>query len=964
MVSGKPLCVFTLLLQSFYELVTQAWHLLAKLPRRINPMKTKIQTPVSNALMKKRVVFALLSVCLSLLTLIGRAEVSVLDSEQRRLEQGQQFASGKEMRLWKFSGFQEPMQDWPHEVRGSFVELRGENRQFSEAVLILVRDDFRLRSYPAKFLEPADRALAEKLEAERASKIIRPEEIPYPRDDAHYTQAEATHCESAHFVFYSGTDTHGTGKSMFEDPGFLPRQQEWFETVWKNLGDLGAPLPMVRDPKPHKINVFITGTGLKDHREGFAFGSNAIIIHPNALGPGSSVVPHEFTHTVQYYSKSFRDSPFVGWFWECHANWSMHQFLCANTAALEGYAGHAHYELSSTRHNYGSWPFLQTLAENPQFGRLFPYAIWSENRRNEHGVALEDPFQTIMRMGTERRIWSDGVSGFGDLIGELAARMVAWDFQNQFFYQEKMRRYVQHHPGIPSHRTLLEPVSDRDGWWKPIFSQAPRVYGVNLVDLVPSAKVVEVDFSGIVDEKEGSDWRVTLVAYDALGHCRYSPTRHGGLVSLEVRKDEKLALAIAATPTQYTPIPFRPGFNKKNRYPYEVAFRGALPATTPTLPEIQPVNGAPHPNGGGFVARSASVAPSAFVGPNARVLDRAQVCGSARIEDFSVIKENAKVTGSAVVGGFARVTDHAEVSENARVSGFARLGGRARLGENARLLEYGTIDGAGLVSGDVLVKGFGSIHLQPATELTGGTICGEDLEVHFLDCDLPKVTGGMIYGFLDSNLLKKERADNHWLYAHWDFKEPRRQVLKDVNADCNGVLRGNPVFSKVGGREGLGFDGKTYALVEGQVINTRKITFDLQLAWNGGSENQRLFEFGDPQNSLYVEIQKDGRPVFVIHRGESSARVQSSISLLPHRYSRLTVTLGNSCARISIDGQLAAENLSFPLTPEEVRARAGRIGAGITGAGFIGTLADFAIYRTDDTKGSEIAALEVSLQTK
>ena len=91
-------------------------------------------------------------------------------------------------------------------------------------------------------------------------------------------------------------------------------------------------------------------------------------------------------------------------------------------------------------------------------------------------------------------------------------------------------------------------ADDRAGWWKPIHSHAPRQYGVNIIELEPEAKTVEADVAGIVDETEGSDWRATLVAYDALGHARYSPTVHGGKVALDVRDGEKLALALRHAP--------------------------------------------------------------------------------------------------------------------------------------------------------------------------------------------------------------------------------------------------------------------------------------------------------------------------------------------------------------------------------------------------------------------------------
>jgi len=891
--------------------------------------------------------FLLVAISAIVAILPASAHNSVIDTERLRIEQAKQIAAGKEMRVWKFDEFKDPMQDWPRQVKGAFVELRCEDNKHSEAVLILVREDFRLRGYPAKSLAPGDRLLAEKLEKERVAKLkSEATGKAYTANLKPYTSANANILESEHFTFYYGNEKDGTGKAAFEDPQFFPRQMQWFEKVWAHLARAGAPMPMAGDPAPKKINVYITGTGLAQHKDGFAFGGEAVIMHPNALAPGSSVVAHEFTHSVQFYSKGFRDSPYVGWFWECHANWSSHQFMPAYPPVLTGYAEKAHYELNSSRHNYGSWPFLQTLAEHPMVGSAFPYAIWPACRRNERGAALEDPLQVIMRLGTEQGVWNDGIAGFGDVIGELAARMVAWDFQNQFFYQSEMRKLVRFSRGIPTHRAILEPVSDRVGWWKPIYSHAPRQYGVNIVDLVPSGKTVTAEFAGIVDEVEGSDWRVTLVAHDALGNCRYSPTVHGGKVSLDVRAGEKIVLAVAAAPTKYTPQEFRPGYGKKPRYPYEVAFAGARPAVAPPPREERPQEGGRHPNGGGFVAKTAKVEPSVFVGPNARVLDMAQVSGHARIEDNAVISQDAKISDNAIVGGYSCVTDRAQLSGNARVRGFARLGDQATLTGNARLLEHATIFAHGTVSGDVLVKGFGEIHLQPTTELTGGTICGEDLEVRFLGTEQAKVSGGMLYGFLNQDLIKKEVFDNRWLYAHWDFNTPRSQLLLDSNADCVGVIRGAAKFSEAQGRKTMAFDGKSYALVEGHIADTRDVTFDLQLLWAGGAAPQRVFEFGDADSSVLLAILQGGRPAFVIHRGNKSASVQSAMAIVPQKWTRVTVTLKDSVARIYLEGKPAGENRQFTMLPEDVRARAGRIGSGVAGIGFVGQLDDFAVFRT------------------
>jgi hypothetical protein len=63
--------------------------------------------------------------------------------------------------------------------------------------------------------------------------------------------------------------------------------------------------------------------------------------------------------------------------------------------------------------------------------------------------------------------------------------------------------------------------------------------------------------------------------------------------------------------------------------------------------------GAPHANGGGWVASGATVASTAYVGPDARV-QKGAVSGNARIEGHAVI-DGGTVTGSAIVKDYAYI---------------------------------------------------------------------------------------------------------------------------------------------------------------------------------------------------------------------------------------------------------------------------------------------------------------------
>eukprot|EP00854_Cymbomonas_tetramitiformis_P011741 gene11741-13865_t len=193
-------------------------------------------------------------------------------------------------------------------------------------------------------------------------------------------------------------------------------------------------------PARPKVNVYISNTGLPKHRSGWAFGGRDMMLSPGAMLEGSSVLPHEFGHVMQTHLQGFTLSggsqPVVGWIWESHANWASHQFVPSYAPVLEWWLARCHYELTSTRHNYGSWLFLQHLLEHSGAPSDFCFRFWQENRKDGRGNSVEDPLQTVMRCGAELGIFPahDPVGGFGDMIGDMAARMVTMDYTFQRLY--------------------------------------------------------------------------------------------------------------------------------------------------------------------------------------------------------------------------------------------------------------------------------------------------------------------------------------------------------------------------------------------------------------------------------------------------------------------------------------------------------------------------------------------------
>ena len=155
--------------------------------------------------------------------------------------------------------------------------------------------------------------------------------------------------------------------------------------------------------KRKKVNIYVTETGLPKHPHGWAYGGRDLVVDPGAMLEGSSVVPHEFGHVLQSHLGGFTGHQIVGWIWESHANWCAHQFIPSAPMTLEWWHARCHYELASTRHNYGSWLFLQTMREDPRFpaDACFQFWVTSARAADPQRGATEDVFTSLMRYCVE-----------------------------------------------------------------------------------------------------------------------------------------------------------------------------------------------------------------------------------------------------------------------------------------------------------------------------------------------------------------------------------------------------------------------------------------------------------------------------------------------------------------------------------------------------------------------------------
>ena len=427
---------------------------------------------------------------------------------------------------------------------------------------------------------------------------------------------------------------------------------------------------------------------------------------------GASSLDHEFVHAWQLSTGGMQDNSYVGFFWETHAR--LMTFLYENyengeddTKGSERVAKYPHIHPGSTRLHYGTWPYLEFLRQEFSIDRV--NEIWTEAPKDDDAVAQAEttPFNALQNnMGWELEV-------LNDFFGLYAMNNVNWDYDKREMFVEEFMEYDYRGDDSPNHLAQLAIVNGKDRQYVIPDFLAPQRWGYNISEIVPEsdASSVTVSFKGIVQDDPNttdfnweyvnepgigtfqagsyldweesvpnadSGWRWGVVAIQADGTSRKSALQAGAAASLNfpiLADDQRIYLVVSAAPTTEQRLFWEQSYRSIYRYPWMVALEGAYAkGFEPGACDFPAdVDGEAHPNGGGFVATTASVDESAYVGRCARVLDSATVTGNAKVLNRAVVSGDASVSGSAIVREDAVVMGSATVSGNALVEDMAIL---------------------------------------------------------------------------------------------------------------------------------------------------------------------------------------------------------------------------------------------------------------------------------------------------
>lgn len=585
--------------------------------------------------------------------------------------------------------------------------------------------------------------------------------------------------ESEHFV---ARWNDGDGVDLSD--GDLRKGLETLERIREfYIGTVGFPEPYAGDPVMYKASINISnrgwatgsGTGKKDP---------AMWLHFNAF-KDSHALAHEFAHCLQHSTMGMRDSSYVGWFWESHAEWMAHQMFPDQAGCSFQLLEASHLYYGSTRDRYGNWQFWEYIKDT--FGYSAINDMWAKAKKlGEPGYKSEDPLSVLARnMG-----WS--MSELNDQFGLWAMHNATWDYKNGEALRKIYGSYDDR-SGLRRNRvSILTPVNEDLGRYVIPDYRAPQRGGYNLVRIIPEGsgkmRSVHVRFKGHVQDEPGvgefksefenepksvpapdSDWRWGLVAVDKSGKPRYSALQRGAQANLvfPLREDEdEVWLVVTATPKEMQQIFWDQMYYTIYRYPWAIEIKGGKPEAShfPPVADSTKNKGAAHPNGGGWVDASADVDKSAYIGPNARVLGNAKVKDNARIEDYAVVRDKGVVSGKAVLSGHALVGREGEVSGDARIEDEASVY-EGMVGEQARIGALTLVEGRkSRITGKANVRAV--MNRVREAELSGSVRLLGDLELA-----TSKLSKGVFYG-----MVTDEMANN----ARWGAErtEPTSEVTK------------------------------------------------------------------------------------------------------------------------------------------------------------------------------------------
>ena len=188
--------------------------------------------------------------------------------------------------------------------------------------------------------------------------------------------------------------------------------------------------------------------------------------------------------------------------------------------------------------------------------------------------------------------------------------------------------------------------------------------------------------------------------------------------------------------------------------------------------------------------------------------------------------------------------------------------------------------------------------------------------------------------------------------GYWEFED---NADDSINAN-NGTTTGSPTYTtgKVGRAINLDGSNDLVTLPDG-IADTEDITITAWVNWDGGSNWQRIFDFGTSTDQYLFLTPTNGSVMRFAIKNCGSEQVVDTTPLSTGQWVHLAVVLKGDVATLYVDGQAAATNAAVTINPRDFCPTINYIGDSQWSADplFNGRVDDFQLYNYA-LRGSEI----------
>ncbi|MCM1508307.1 MAG: DUF6055 domain-containing protein [Ruminococcus flavefaciens] len=779
------------------------------------------------------------------------------------------------------------------------------------------------------------------------------------RDPFYNFEKGYNYYESEHFQFIWGN----SGDSSKVTQEFLTENSKNFEACWDvYMNDLSMREPSeavdenLRDGKKYKTNIYISGTGLENMVDDWAYmsydsGGFAYMfccVDSMQYNPPSWVFPHEFGHVMTAHQGGWNNNKYSYAWWEAIGNWYREQYLYSDysidetghgTDFFETYMKNLCFTFPCGRDYYASWAFFQYLTENPD--NLDGYGADFVKKLLQEGQTDEYPFDQIERLAP---------ADLKKTLGLYAGHIAGLDFKNGDAYRARLNELLDSGSwNWQQIYTMLEEVSGKANTYAVPTERAPQFAGINVIPIQSESGERSVTLNAGTNI-DGADWRACIVQQSADGSCKYSELFSAGETITWYSTGGTEYLAVVATPdldkitkcglpeiyndnSEFSES--NVSFSSKERYPYSVTFSDGVSMVSRTVKNSEWESYHTHSNGGGLVSDSANVADSVYVGKNAKVMGRATVSGNARIEDYAVVQDSATVKDNAVISGYAIVAENAVISGNARVDDTGLVMGTAQVSGNAKVIESACVYGNTKMSENAIAKG-------NAFVMADGVISGQGaVDGDYYDDSGKTISKGTSYGWTSTQSYADSRPYTDKLIYAYDFDSDSSLIFDDRYSSTYGMNYGAEWESERTSAKGvLTFSGNNFADVDRSVLYTEDI--DIQTAMLNRGNGTVLF-FGD--DNSHIKLTADGNNLtaeFTLDGKSEKLTVENAVD--GAKWAKVRLVLDGDKGKIMVDGKPVAEG-EITINPDDIASTvengAYRIGADNNGMNNFNGSVDF-----------------------